>query len=1316
MLFQGAGRRLFSVLVMLVFVTQSFSPFAFAVDASPSPSSTPDPASKIDYPSNFASESCTVNSLSDQQRKLLWDNTLGKPINEFTDIPLESALNAKNNPFQDPIGHDAPLSPEVSSKLNLPQQEISLELVSFWSGIPKKDLVEKYVKDYDSAKETIDEAAASRKVTVAQGYEIAKSKGGTAQQGYERALRSLGLLPEAEKELPKGETYPCEGMKITLPGSPGREISCPQLMAQFALKLDSCLLNVKIKGRVSYEANLDKDLYYGNPSNDVLQGKDYFSPLGGRDPSEPEDPVAQHIIGSEIAAFLSLNGGGNILIPSYFEEWTRHISKLNAEDFKFSFYVTAGSFIAGSTAKGAIGVLQHRLDNLEKVTGKIAISAGGAQQAAAAAQGGQQGRLRAVWNFLSGSGRQADLQEQVTEATGAALRIQRHVQGLETIRNTLGFTGSAFLARQAISISLGMGWLGTARLLYEVSDKELILISGNGTKYVKVYANKPVATQFRQDSSPWNLGKILEKVGVLTEGKLVAPEKAFHAGIVRLINIADESQNTADQSLTSLSSTNGIWNIQTTWKGTSYSVNFEDTSPFKDTDEITSLQLKTNNAFPRPVIDQKNVKVSLTTLASQIAVPYIISQRIFGYSNLLGVGGALLGAQMVLQEPLADPEELCTKKHLDRYKKLYQDSIDRSRGAILWQIPLNLISALGWANPLLSIGAVLAQAFLEYKNVFAQAEQFRINAEATDYVSTCKDQQYKILAYQKLQKKVIEDEKAKTQKSQNILSNFNDALQSATKNLFSAQETPDQKLSKAKEILNFKAQITDQTGTVQSKELFSLHVEKSAWMMKGGLYDQLSQKGGCFENLATSDGVIVAGKDGIKKVNKDGSVAFDFNGFYDKLRAVSLLRSQELARTIIPNTVLTTVLACGEKPFIKVNVAGSSSLVDKSCPAGDCLTKELKKLTSFDGTNLEAVFGRISSIDTELGSASFLGNGISFVRTSIGSEKPGTETRTTNLEDLARRSGLGGTTQGASLEILGNGKAVLHYGADNEQTKELGTLKTIFADKGKIEFDPAANRLYVFLYVLGETKAQTIADVTAKASTVNSNGKTIPVINLDVRGKTGFEDVAKQLQDALKKIQQDSSGGKGGMQVFETPDKIFYLTEDGKLRVIDKKTGQAQDFKITGQPFTDANGNVVFPTDKGNIAFGTGLNAQGQPIINVNGAGLKDSGILEAAKGPGGIFTFNPSTGAITVYNGQDLPMDPRFATQGISFVGTPEGTRGIPAVNPFSLPPSDDGSFQRRRSNLTLPAWPTEAVWFAAMLGVLLIGVLFVRTRRFED
>ncbi|MFH1056207.1 MAG: hypothetical protein V1717_00165 [Candidatus Micrarchaeota archaeon] len=1273
------------------------SPSPTAKDGSqPTPSPTPSPTSSISYPKEFSSQSCTVSGISDADRQTLWDNTLGKPIEELTDLPLDSALAAQNNPAVNPIDPDAPINPAAGSLLSPLEQKISLASLSSITGVPEKELVEKYVSDFDSEKDDVKETAQNTLVTYAQAQAIARKQGKTAENRVTEALKQLGgiFAEQAEKQekeaLPEEDIFGCAGNKITLPGNPGREVSCAQLMAAVALRPDSCLLTGKIKGRVSYMANLNYDVTFGAASNATLANKDLFAPLEKEDPLEPNDPVNQHFTGTQTIALLSLNGGGNVLIPSFYEEWIRVTSTVNRIDFYVSLLGGVAAFTSKQQAGELIERVKLRRDDLRQRVDS----------------------LTAQFQHYPVGTAPAALTTEVAGARQNLVTASDQLGKYVDFKRSSGILGAELVGRQGVSIAFGMGWLASARLLYEINDRLLMQMSGTGDRYVKLYADKTVAKNFKKASSPWNIAKLLEQIGIYSSGSLGLPPKAFEAGLVRIINIPDESQNYASQSYTSIDQTNGIWKIQTDWAGPSLSVNFEDTSNFRPkTDDVTSLQIKTNNAFPGAVIHQRG-KADIATTVAKLAVPYLISTRAFGYSNVLGIGAALLGTSWVLGEAPAKAGEKCDPKELNEFKSKFIGSVWLSYISIAGQFTANFAAGTLVAGTA-GIWLIVLASVLEMGNTAATAYQFQANSLAIEYTSLCQDQQYKILAYQRLR----EQEPKENGTAQSRVTEVTDVIQSAIKGLTGAEESAADKLAKYQELLNFRTQMTDQNGFIQPSSVFFVHVEKSAWMMPTGLFDQLNGSG-CIleENHPTSDGgVISISKGGIKKINKDGSVAFDFNDFYWKLRAASILRSQELARMIVPNKVITTQLNCGPKPFITITTAGSASLVDKTCPAGDCLDRELKKLVgenNFDGTNLESVFGKITSVDTEFGTASFLGNSISFTRTSLAGQV-GIETRAPTLEQTAANAGLGSSAAGTSMAVLGNASVVLTSPGGQEN---IGVLRTIIAEKGKIEYDPVAKRLYVFVYVLGEADAQAIGGVDGTPSEIKTDipGQApIPVINLDVKGKPGFEDVAEKLQQALDKIQQDSQGGNGGMQVLETPDAIYYFTDDGKLKRIDKKTGEVQEFDITGKPKSDGAGGVIFPTDKGDITIRPGLNDQGQPIINVNGAGLKDEGVLEAAKGPGGIFTFNPSTGAITVYNGQDIPMDPRFATQGMGFVGTAEGTRGIPAENPFVLPPETDDSGFERRPTLSLPSWPSQALWFSLMMAMILVGVIAVRTRR---
>ena len=1356
--------KAFSLFTIFVFVAELFSPFAFAADATPSPTPTPlPPTSTIPYPAEIKSGgNCAVSVISDAERQTLWDNTATKPIQQLTDVPLEAALNQQGAKVQNPLDPNAPLNPAPA--LTVFDQQITLSSLQAF-GIPKEKLL-KYVQDYDSEKDKPDEVLQNTAVTLAQAQEIMRreDRGGTAAQRLNDYVNKLipGAGAQPSPSLPQGTPQPYANLKVILPGPVGsdgkqREITYNQIAAVTGLKPDSCLLQGTIKGRVSYMSVLGSDLTYGIPGNQTLSGQ-YIYPPSGLPDEELVDPRSnQWFIGKSLASFLSLNGGANILIPSFYEDWTAFTGKWAKVDL----YASLGLGIAATSASKNLEKIrdfrekrlaeviqspgtrsgQGRMQNflLDKLEGDIKKhKVPGAGEGLLFKNANQEDRIIRIESSTPAAGGAAQDNVVIYDARGGTTYSEPighpgqrtpdeviDAQGLTAERETsqgLQFEveeaqkkikvwdqiKKSAVPRVSYNLMMGAAWMGPARLAYDIADRNFFAASGiNQNKYLKVFADRNVAEKFRGATNLLGIGAVQE---ILSDYTGTTPTKAFKVGRVYLANYPEGSDDSR-QSTTTISNAEK-WAITTQWKGSSFSVNFEDVLRKPD-EKYASLPMVTNDILPNAVINRKTGGSAASYLLT-LATPFLIFRRLVPeVGQSLGIAGALLAAEEIWAiDPNNGKGEECKKDELERLKAWYRGWIAADYAlTALTTIAVPALSKVPGLFGQFSFGGRLISDIQAWANPFLIAQWVLGNSVQT-YVANCKDSQYKILAYQRLPEATQRTNQTAGEKASNALQ---DISQGFADTFSGGGDKVKNQLAKYTEILNLKTQLQDQQGFVQPDEIVAVHIEKSAWMVPGGVFDTLNGTGcNLEETLPTADGgALVITKNGLKKINKDGSVAFDFNDFYWKLRAASILRSQELARMIVPNKIITALLDCGDKPFISISASGSSALVGSSCPAGGCLEKELKTLVDFDGTNLEKVLGRISSVQTALGTASFASDSIMFTRTSFG--EAGVATRAPSLDEAARAAGLGSASAGVSLDVLGNGEVSL-YSPKDFGVQNIGTLKTIIGEKGKIEYDPVVKRLFVFIYVLGDGKAQTISDVIAKGSNVNSNGKIIPVINLDLRGKTGFEDVVKQLRDALAQIQKDSKGGVGGVQIIETPDKIYKFNPDGTLTITDKKTGATEVLKITGAPTTDANGNVVFPTDKGSVAFGTGLNAQGQPIININGAGLKDSGTIEAAKGPGGIFTFNPSTGSITVYNGQDLPMDPRFASQGMSFVGTPEGTRGVPGTNPFASSPTDDSAFQRRKSSLVLPAWPTEALWFSAMLGIIMLGVLFVRIRREEE
>ncbi|MEM0475872.1 MAG: hypothetical protein QW343_03695, partial [Candidatus Norongarragalinales archaeon] len=599
----------------------------------------------------------------------------------------------------------------------------------------------------------------------------------------------------------------------------------------------------------------------------------------------------------------------------------------------------------------------------------------------------------------------------------------------------------------------------------------------------------------------------------------------------------------------------------------------------------------------------------------------------------------------------------------------------------------------------------------------ATAWQWFIMSRAQNYVTACKDPQHLIFAYQELKPTV----KQKASGLNDKLKSITDALgnlklgQAAVQ---AAQPTATP-LESMKEILNAKIGMQNQYGNVQPEDIFYLQIERSAFSLKSRLWDLLRGEGCRFqENYQSGDKTARFTVDGINFYDKQGRLAASFNDYAWRLRSLGRLRSQELARVILPNKLIQARLECAaDAPFLEVKAGGASTLVG-SCATAECLKTRIFEVTGRAVANgdLTPFVGRVSSVDTSEGIAAIEQNAIRFTRLvaekSEGGAKKGSETSAPSVDDYSQ---LGSRLEGSRLTVRGDASVVLD-GPPGSTTREarLGELRTIIGDRGKIEFDSATGNIVLFIYVLAQELAANVNKIDANvAKNKLPDGTETPAIKMDAGEKTGLDPT---FRNALASIQ-----GEGGMQSWEDENHLFYLTKDAAgndvLRVIDKKTGEVTDYKITGPLQRNPDGSITVPTDKGNFKFSFDKDAAtGAPILHAEGPGLADlAAALLAARGQNGIMTFNPSTGAISIYNGQDIPLSPEFAKKGISFTGDEKGnTRGVPQENLFG--PTRGGTAGARESEgrvpLALPSWPEQPLYAVLMLTCVLGFVLVIRRR----
>ncbi len=190
--------------------------------------------------------------------------------------------------------------------------------------------------------------------------------------------------------------------------------------------------------------------------------------------------------------------------------------------------------------------------------------------------------------------------------------------------------------------------------------------------------------------------------------------------------------------------------------------------------------------------------------------------------------------------------------------------------------------------------------------------------------------------------------------------------------------------------------------------------------------------------------------------------------------------------------------------------------------------------------------------------------------------------------------------------------------------------------------------------------------------------------------------------------------------MFETADHIYYFTKNAAgediLKVCDKNTSTCTEYRITGAVTSDGS-TITVPTEKGNFQIGFGTNATtGFPEINVTGPdGFREIATLLAAKGQNGIFVFDPLTGLAKILNGQDLSLNSDFASKGMSFYGTSDGTKGIAGNNYVGLARTTGSSSSGSTSPLSIPSVPIDNnLPVAVLMLIALLGtVVAVRAYR---
>jgi len=893
---------------------------------------------------------------------------------------------------------------------------------------------------------------------------------------------------------------------------------------------------------------------------------------------------------------------------------------------------------------------------------------------------------------------------QIKELTAKADQMEQAYQGARK--------------RLQTSILVGGLWLGPARFAFSINSAILFQLRATGVedKYLKLYINKAdLAGDFRRATNTLGSGTLLELLADATGGS--TPRKAFTVGEVMLFNSGQEQQTGSRTALLEGA-------IQTQWKGKSEATNFEDLRGLQAS-EYTSMGFESNLLPPDAVIQNKKEYETYTYAASLLA-PLILVR------NLKDVGGTLFTlVPFLAAEDLAlqvSPSEFakgrCDPDVLAGYKRSYIAAT--TAGWVVNYAPtfklmqtylggltsiVNKIGSLKLTK-YIEVGKVasVSRTVLDKTNLFI-ALQWYYGSEALRYVTTCKDSKYTILSYQQLAAPKAELSgklKSVTDLGKNL--NIGDLFKGI------GQKTD---LTSMPEVLNLRTVMRDQYGFVKPRELYYFHLDGGNTQWHGAF----ARKPDCFQqNLQNKDGTAATlNRAGVVVRDKNGVVKAEFKGTEWSRRALLAQLRQDLARQIVPNKLISTLLDCSKSvTAFEVQSNGHLFTGSPTCTAVACLQDKLSELTGKSvGEDLSTVLGPVQRVYTSEGIATIENGFARFTRTSSkttgGVLGVGETTYPTGSEVQApsiTTEGTGTTRQASSILIQGDGTVKLRgqLSTDKVEEEEIGTLYTLITASARMEFDPGTKELHLALYILDEVRGTQVKGIDTSL-VKNKDGSTgIAIQNL--QPATGEEKTVKEFEKSVKKLQ-----GDGGFQQFDTANKTYIFTTDENgnpiLKIVDKATGQVETLKLTGPVTRDpVTGDIVVPTEKGEYRFKIDMQ-NGQPMLTTTDPnGLKEIAMLLAARTQNGILVFDPQTGKWQVLNGQDIPMNPDFANKGLSLLGSSDGARGVASEGLLSMPKSSGREAAGLSAFASLPSWPTELPLLLLALLSILAGTLFIRSR----
>ena len=878
-----------------------------------------------------------------------------------------------------------------------------------------------------------------------------------------------------------------------------------------------------------------------------------------------------------------------------------------------------------------------------------------------------------------------------------------------------------------VKLVQGYLWMGPARLALQIADGLLLFsVDGRGPlrdSYMLITVNKNnILADFRSATNWMGSGSLMDAVSDLTDQGV--PTNAFNPGKVIVINTPDSPKNQIvlddSESTTWFSGVESKgWSVSTAWKGQSSTVFFED---IKAGDKnYAHLALQAKNSALSTGHDSKNSVIArgkeLSTYFSAIKIlfpvlgwslvdrsgtPLTTILRVFAYDEIFGPYDNIISD--VLRPDKFKDSERCSDAVIQQHIAYYK-YWTAAQHAVNWVYILKpWIKTIGVVKSALSVAGMGKLAkYAEFVGVNvgpAQLAQGFAASQGFEYVSNCKDDTLNVVTWQNLQAQANGGSLSKT-------------LTSVSSNDFTSKLNLGQALggvgtkieeSKLSEFVNLKAELKDQSSKSNFDALYYVHlqnVNKKFWNNPNSCMSQ------CFDDAKGK--VICMNKDGMQVCDKEKKKC---ETIADTKRGPLGWENDALGYAFFPNKIITTSLAsCGATDVFTIDYVANLK-ISNDCAGTQCLRSQLSFLAGREVSNdLSNYLGKTTAIFTDTGRVTFNREGtISFIPFTAGSEvrSPSSDllaTSTSNTQDESFR-------QAGTVVINGEGKVTLSGYLQNETSikdQDVGQLRTLFTEKGRIDYNSFNGNIDVFVESLASVNAADIRDFETSGDKCADGSYKVKIDHFI--GKSVIGDQASQeLNGALKNWMKDCNSEASYFE--DSAGNKYELTKDGRLIVTDKDGNKIGEYKVNG--VTKDGKDIVFDTDKGPVRMTLGMNENGQPVINVNYPDHDSTGgLLKLLGGVGGALVYNPATGQWELANGLPFGLSPDFTKFGQTIKQDSEGNvRGLPTQNLFALPPETS---KRGTANplAALPSWPEDnAATILLVMGILGVAVA-IRTRK---